>query len=314
MRTFRNPVVALILAALIGSAALYAVVFITSSPSLVNIAEIDASYEGRYVTTAGILKDAGAPSYTHLLLADNGSEISVLLDSQVGGALNLTPGDILSVTGEVESYGGEIFIRVLSPAGVSVLKEAASELTPISLILQDPARFEGTYIRTSGAVGEVQEYRDETRLLLRCRTGDVWLHSDSGDIERPENYIASEMVVRGHVEFNGLRDRYEILVNGSDMSGQNDGVEVSASDVLSGNISEGTAVILRGFPDMEVYESAAYATLRNGTYSLSLVAYDDSVEDLKGMEGSDAVVTGMLRYSSYSGRWRLVISGESKSF
>ncbi len=315
MRSLRNPVAILMIAALLGTIALYAFVLSSSSPAYVPLSEISSADDGRYVTTRGTLSDTGAPYYTQLTIRDNGSEITVVLDRGITPPSNLTPGDRVEVTGTVETYTGQMQIRIISAGSFVILERAGDAEIPVSLVLQDPERFDGTYLRTSGSLSSVREYKDHSRLLMRCRTGDIWLHSDSGDIERPEEFIQVQVTVCGQVEFNGLMDRYEILINTTDVFNGSGGEAVSASEILAGNVSEGTQVCITGFPDMGLYETSAYGTLENNSRTLSVVAYGDTADVLAGLDGRDVSVYGVLRYSTYSGTWRLVVSqAESKSF
>ncbi len=308
MRIPSKPTAILMAAALLGTAILYGIVVMSSSPDRIPLQNIDASMDGRYITTEGMLADAGAPSYTHLVLRDNGAELAVVLDPGVNPITSLTPGDVLEVTGEVEIYGGKTELRVMSRSGLSVLERAGDSELPVSLILSDPERFSGTYLRTSGNLSSVHVYRDNSRLLMRCRTGDIWLHSDSGDIERPEEFIQVQVTVCGQVEFNGLMDRYEILINTTDVFNGSGGGAVSVSDILAGNVSEGTEVCITGFPDMGLYESTGYGVITNGSRSLSIVAYGDLSDELQSLEGEEISAYGILRYGTYSGTWRLVLS------
>lgn len=315
MRTPSGPAAILMVAALLGTAVLYGIVVISSAPPQIPLQDIDESMDGRYITTKGILAHEGAPSYTHLTLRDSGSELAVILGHNVEPLTNLTPGDVLQVTGQVETYSGEVELRIISQSGLVLLEKAGDTELPLSLVLSDPERFSYTYLRTSGSLSAVHVYRDESRLLMRCRTGDIWLHSDSGDIERPDAYITPEITVCGKVEFNSLMNRYEILINASDAFNGSGGHISNVSEILAGNISEGEQVSITGFPDMGLYETTGYGTITNGSRSLSVVAYGSLSENLEALEGDDISAYGVLRYSAYSGTWRLLLSSlESKSF
>ncbi len=315
MRIPSKPTAILMAAALLGTALLYGIVVLSSSPAYMPLQDIDASRDGEYITTRGILADEGAPSYTHLVLRDNGSELAVILDSGVEPISNLTPGDFLEVTGQVEIYTGSPELRIISQSGLVVLDRAGDTELPLSLVLRDPERFSGTSLRTSGTLSSIYTYRDDSRLLMRCSTGDIWLHFGSGDIERPDAYIASEITVCGQVEFNSLMNRYEILINTNDIFNRSGGETVNASDILAGNMSEGTPVRINGFPDMGLYENTAYGSITNGSRSLSVVAYGNLSGTLEELEGKEVSACGILRYGTYSGTWKLVLSSvESKSF
>jgi len=302
----RRATAILMLTALLGTAVLYGIVLITSSPTYIPLQDVDETMDGEYITTTGLLADEGAPSYTHLILRDNGSELKVVLDQSVKPLKDLMPGDLLEVTGQVEIYRGDIEVRIISDSGIRILKRANESTLPLSLVLKDPNRFSGMYLTTSGNLSYLNTYRDENRLLMRCPTGDIWLHSDSSLEGVRESLRNKEITVCGEVEFNGLQNRYEILINSS--TAFTTGNITDVSEILAGNFSEGTAVCIRGFADTEVYENTAYGMIVESGRSLSVVAYGDTCSQMEQNDGKEVLVLGVLRYSTYSGSWRLVIS------
>jgi uncharacterized protein YdeI (BOF family) len=137
-----------VLFAVMGISALYAM-SLFSKPAVVDLIKLP-EYEGKQITTQGIVKNYYSTKYGTQLITIEEDNASAIVFSEVETSVEY--GDKIRVTGEVQKYNDCWEIIVNDKHDLIIIQKWENISMPLWQIVQNPMRYEGLNVNVSGYI------------------------------------------------------------------------------------------------------------------------------------------------------------------
>ncbi|MEM3444834.1 MAG: hypothetical protein QW115_02550 [Thermoplasmata archaeon] len=221
------PVVLLTAVAVIATFLLF-LYSVQLKPEFVPLSEISREHIGKRITTEGMLgKCRFEENYVKGAVQDSGGNSRIGFYA-VNNAfadfkrLNPLPGAKLRLTGVVKEYGGEIEIYLSEANSIEVLETPGSLYIPIEELLENPERFKGLYLNTSGRISSIATLKNSTdgRLVgtqieitdgnytLSCIAYNVCIQTDCNGMPLEKG---SYVLIFGQFNYNSRYGRWNLV-------------------------------------------------------------------------------------------------------
>lgn len=278
-------------------------------PTPIRLADIGGEDLGRYVeVTAHVRRIEGTRSGgVSLHLVDLGSFATLRAFvpraawEAFQGRASVLPGAELLARGELQGFGEEVVLQVESPSDLVLLRPAEENRMTLQTLASRAPDLVGLGVSVRGALADIREIVDPTRLRLDTPGGTLWIVT----AEAP----AGPVDLCGRMEWNPLADRWEVIVAPGDVASSPATLDCSDSppeDLLDHpEEHRDQPVGLRGIlPDRGELIGTAF-TLREGSFTVGGFLRGDSLPE--GLGAGDVVdFTAPVEYYEPEARYRLV--------
>jgi len=193
-----------LLASIIGITVLYLLSIITKPP-LIELENI-SDYDGKKITTEGIVSDYYTTSYGSQIITIQNNNISAKVFIDVEKDIEF--GDKIQATGEVQKYKDDWEIIVENDKDVLVLEKWNNISSPIWQLSQNPTKYLNLNVNTTGFIDEI--YDSYFYLLdMEDKKSLMVIYSNiSKDILQTGNYV----YVTGNFCFDENNLRYYLKI------------------------------------------------------------------------------------------------------
>jgi len=140
-----------ILFATLGTLFLY-FLSILSEPVIVNIEDLP-KYEGKKVTTKGIVSDYFTTKYASQMITIRGNNFTAVVFLE--GTCDVEYGDEIQITGEVQKYMGDWEIIVDNKKNLKIVEKWDNISFPIWQLAQKPSRYLGLNVNVTGYIESI---------------------------------------------------------------------------------------------------------------------------------------------------------------
>ena len=193
-----------ILFAVIGISALYAMTFF-SKPVVIELSKLP-QYEGKQITTQGIVKNYYTTKYGNQMITieDNNASATVFSEEEI----IVEYGDKIRVTGEVQKYNDCWEIIVNDKRSITIIQKWENISMPLWQIVQNPEKYEGLNVNVSGYVDSL--YDDYFYLI--DEKGDYSILVFYNSYEPETAYPGQKVSVAGLFKFEKENFRYVLSI------------------------------------------------------------------------------------------------------
>lgn len=208
---------------IVGVSTLYAFTNQTANRDM-DISEINEEHVGSRVSTEGTISDVSWLGYTVLFeLKEKEVEesLTMVTDRDIIDELDekeeLVPGAKVSVEGKLEEYEKDYQLRIDSQGEISVEKEACSDFTPISEILENPSWFEGMMVKIQGDLKQFNESNQISQMNIvdfEEENYEITCEMDTEINEKKQDILGNPVVLEGEVIYDSNTGTWIIIVSG----------------------------------------------------------------------------------------------------
>jgi uncharacterized protein YdeI (BOF family) len=193
-----------ILFAIIGISVLYAMTLF-SKPVVIELSKLP-QYEGKQITTQGIVKNYYSTKYGNQMITieDNNASATVFSEEEI----TVEYGDKIRVTGEVQKYNDCWEIIVNDKRSITIIQKWENISMPLWQIVQNPGRYEGLNVNVSGYVDSL--YDDYFYLI--DEKGDYSILVFYNSYEPEAVYPGQKVSVAGLFSFEKENFRYVLSI------------------------------------------------------------------------------------------------------
>lgn len=125
-----------------------------SQPIIIDLNEI-SKYEGRQVIVEGIVTEAYTTKYESQIITIENNNFSTKIF--VEGEIEISYGDKIQATGEVQAYKGEWEVVVNNKRFVRILQKWQNITIPLKQLAQTPDKYDGLNINVTGHADTIYE-------------------------------------------------------------------------------------------------------------------------------------------------------------
>jgi hypothetical protein len=126
------------------------------------------------------------------------------------GRMATAPGAGLLARGELQGFGEEVVLQVESPSDLVLLHAAEENRMPVQTLASRAPELVGLGVSVRGALADIREIIDPTRLRLDTPGGELWIIT----AEAPPGLLD----LCGRMEWNPRSDRWEVVVAPGDVA------------------------------------------------------------------------------------------------
>lgn len=210
-----------VIVALLGTVSLY-IYSANQSVEKVAISDIEEKDLGANIKTEGVIEQIDAVGEVYMIdLKEKGTDqtIVAMADKTTVDDLEskeyMVPGATLVVTGKLESYQGELNLKVSKSDGLVLKERAYSSFTPIDSLLRDPGWYEDMNISVRGTIDGMHKMGNGTSVEivpLDSRTNRLEVYVERWDYSDQYGVTLGDHVeIRGKFIYDPFHGRWKIV-------------------------------------------------------------------------------------------------------